>query len=209
MKETRSKIPRHFAKRAYNEIAKKYANIRSLFDSKRHLESFCRLLEPGATVLDVGCGNGKPIDEYLTKRGYLVTGIDISDEQIRLARESFPQSRYFVEDMTDLREKEYSVDGIVSFYAIFHTPRSGHLKLLKKLNTFLTIGGVLLITLGTRKWEGTKTFLDIEMYWSMSEPTKNREIIRDAGFSILKDVIDSQAGEHHHIVLATKIREVI
>jgi len=42
-------------------------------------------LRPGARVLDVPCGNGRHAVELAT-RGYHVTGVDVSGEQIREAR---------------------------------------------------------------------------------------------------------------------------
>jgi len=43
-------------------------------------------LKPGAAILDVGCGTGRHAVE-LAKRGYKVTGIDISAEMLKEARE--------------------------------------------------------------------------------------------------------------------------
>ncbi len=43
-------------------------------------------LKPGAAILDVGCGTGRHSVE-LAKRGYKVTGIDLSAEMLKEARE--------------------------------------------------------------------------------------------------------------------------
>lgn len=44
-------------------------------------------LEPGAAVLDVGCGTGDPTVRQLTTAGMRVTGVDLSDVMLTLARE--------------------------------------------------------------------------------------------------------------------------
>ena len=44
-------------------------------------------LEPGASVLDVACGHGRHSLE-LARRGFVVTGIDLSPRSIELAREA-------------------------------------------------------------------------------------------------------------------------
>jgi len=41
-------------------------------------------LKPGAAILDVGCGTGRHSVE-LAKRGYKVTGIDLSAEMLKEA----------------------------------------------------------------------------------------------------------------------------
>lgn len=43
-------------------------------------------LEPGARVLDVGCGTGEPTVRQLTAGGLRVTGVDLSDVMLALAR---------------------------------------------------------------------------------------------------------------------------
>ena len=39
------------------------------------LERFRRLLPSHATVLDIGCGTGKPIARYLIEQGFEITGV--------------------------------------------------------------------------------------------------------------------------------------
>ena len=82
--------------------------------------------------MDVGCGSGIPIDEFLLDRGFSVTGMDISEEQINLAKKNLPKGKFSVVEMSDISFPESSLDSIISFYAIFHIPREEHFSLFKK-----------------------------------------------------------------------------
>jgi 2-polyprenyl-3-methyl-5-hydroxy-6-metoxy-1,4-benzoquinol methylase len=53
------------------------------------------LLRPGARVLDVGCGNGFTVGEFL-RRGCDAIGIDLSESGVALARASYPNARFEV-----------------------------------------------------------------------------------------------------------------
>ena len=57
------------------------------------LFSLCATLPSGSRVLDVGCGNGSVAAEF-AKRGFRVTGIDLAESGIRMARESCPAARF-------------------------------------------------------------------------------------------------------------------
>lgn len=190
-------------KQGYEKVADTYAANRNQFDSIKYLEIFSQLVEKGKTILDVGCGAGKPVDEYLVKRGFAVNGIDISERMIALAKQNVPQAFYEVKDMTKLREGEYCVNGIVSFYAIFHTPKEMHQSLLKKFASFMPNDGALLITMGASEWEGTEEdFHGAKMYWSHYGVEKNTELVQNAGFEIVLNEIDSAANEKHQIIIA-------
>ena len=101
-------------RRGYDEAADRYLAGRDLFASRRFLDRFIDLVPPPATVLDVGCGAGVPIDRSLVDAGYDVVGIDISARQIELARERVPEARFEVRDMLELQESEFSMDGAVT-----------------------------------------------------------------------------------------------
>lgn len=53
------------------------------------------LLRPGARILDVGCGNGYTAGQFVA-RGCDVTGIDLSESGIAIARANYPQARFEV-----------------------------------------------------------------------------------------------------------------
>ena len=58
-------------------------------------------LPPGGAVLDVPCGNGRHAVE-LAKRGYRMTGIDLSEEFIAEARGASATGQWIVGDMCEL-----------------------------------------------------------------------------------------------------------
>ncbi|MGZ4108350.1 MAG: class I SAM-dependent methyltransferase [Actinomycetota bacterium] len=190
----------------YDAIAKAYLAERDQTEKQRYVERFAGLLPPGGSVLDVGCGAGMPVDRYLIDKGFDVVGLDISAKQIELAQKSVPDGRYEVRDMTSLRDGEFRVDGVVSLFAIFHTPREAHGRLLRTFASFLNPGGMLLITMGGSDWEGTEPdFHGTEMFWSHYGPADNRSLVDAAGFVVDTDEIDGEEpGERHQVILARR-----
>lgn len=175
---------RKLVKTGYNQCAKNYADNRDLFKNQKYLEDLANKLSAGAKILDIGCGSGVPIDKFLWEKGFKVTGIDISEEMIGLAKENLPDSDFFVKDMAGIDFTANSFDAIVSFYAIFHIPREEHLPLLKKLHPLLKRDGYLLITMGSSDWEGTEDdFHGAKMFWSHYDKDKNVELVKQAGFA--------------------------
>ena len=56
----------------------------------RAVQELLRRLPPGARVLDVGSGTGKPVAADLTAAGHAVTGLDVSSTMIEIARDEQP-----------------------------------------------------------------------------------------------------------------------
>lgn len=190
---------------SYNKVADNYSLKRDLFKNQTYLEMLVEKLNPGSTVLDLGCGAGIPIDKFLAKYRYKIIGLDISEKQIELAKRNLPSQTFEVKDISELKRNEYQVDAVVSFYAIFHIPREQHEELFKKINSFLPDNGLILVTMGSSEWEGTEEdFHGAKMYWSHYRAEKNKEIVQQAGFEILFDEVDNSGGEKHLVILARK-----
>lgn len=77
-------------------------------------------INKNATFLDVPCGRGRHA-AYLAQKGYQVTGIDLSAENIRFAKEKYqnlPNVEFFVHDMrVTFRENYY--DYVLNFFTSF------------------------------------------------------------------------------------------
>lgn len=201
---------RRLVKTGYNQCAKNYADNRDLFKNQKYLKDLAKELSVGAEILDIGCGSGVPIDKYLLEKGFKVTGIDISEEMVKLAKKNLPNGQYLVRDMTEIDFPESSFDAVVSFYAIFHIPREDHLPLLKKLHTLLKTNGYLLMTMGSSDWEGTEDdFHGAKMFWSHYGREKNIESVKEAGFKIIYETVDTSGDEKHLIIFAKKQHLVV
>lgn len=101
-----------------------------------------------ATVLDVGCGDGRITEEIAERlpKGKVI-GIDASENMIELAKASYPRKehpnlQFFQSKAEDYKTKE-KFDTIVSF-SCFHWVRKAP-QALKQLCSYLKPGGDLLI----------------------------------------------------------------
>lgn len=190
---------------SYDKIVKPYLANRDKLKSGKYLRQLLKFLPKNSRILDLGCGAGVPVDDVLLKAGHSVIGIDISSEQIAFARKNCKGGQYLIGDMADLKENEYEVEAIVSFYAIFHIKRNRHAEWLKVVASNLSKGGKLLITMGDREFEGTHKLYGQELWSSQYGTAKNRQMIKEAGFEILLDEVDTSGGERHQVIMAEKI----
>ncbi|MFW9817231.1 MAG: class I SAM-dependent methyltransferase [Candidatus Thorarchaeota archaeon] len=183
------KDPKDVVREGYDKIAEQYDEYRFPFSDEAELVEFMSCLNPGAHVLDAGCGSGV-VGRVLVDNGFQVTGIDISQNMLDLARERVPEATFEVGDMTALEFDAASLDGIVSTYAVFHVPRTKHFRLFQDFHRILKKGGALLFSVGALPgasdgvwvWEELQSVL---MYWSSNGPVKTVELVKSADFEII------------------------
>ena len=101
----------------------------------------------GQDVLDVACGTGVLIPDYLSRGVASVTGIDISPNMAALAREKFPEERVTIlcgdVESTDFGRQ---FDRIVVYNAFPHFPDPE--RLIGRLAALLKEGGRLTVAHG-------------------------------------------------------------
>ncbi len=74
---------------------------------------------PGMKLLDLGCGPGIHIKEYL-KRGADCYGVDFSKEMIRLAKKRCPKAKFDVSDIGKLKFGENEFDIVTASLVLDH-----------------------------------------------------------------------------------------
>jgi len=144
-------------------------------------------LEPGSTIVELGCGGGTDETQLLADRFRLV-GVDLSAQQLRRARRRVPSAVFRHADFTALELEPASVDAVAAFYAFNHVPRDLLSGLLGRIHTWLRQGGLLLATLGSSDTEGwSGDFLGAPSYFSSFPPDTNTRLVIEAGFEMLRD----------------------
>ena len=104
----------------------------------------------GSRVLDIACGTGVLIGDYLRRGVKSVTAVDISSEMIRIAREKFPQENVqFVCGDAETAELGNNFDAIVIYNAFPHFPDPE--RLIAHLASLLAPGGRLTVAHGSSR----------------------------------------------------------
>lgn len=170
------------------------------------LDRLVSQLPDGARVVELGCGNGTAETRRLAER-FTLTGVDLSVEQLRRARERVPRATFVHADLTDVAFAEGSVDAVCAFYVLNHVPRELLPELFERVRTWLRPGGLFLATLGAsdlESWEGD--WLGVPMFFSGHDPSRNRELLRR--FELIDDeVVTIREPEGHvsfHWILARR-----
>ena len=155
--------------KVYNRFAYVYDKLINDIDYNKWAEYYFKIfsrygLKP-KLGLDLGCGTGNMTLE-LSKRGIDMTGIDISEDMLMVAREKSENQNilYLNQDMTEF-ELYGTVDFIVSGLDCLNyiTDKRDLLKVMKLVNNYLDPGGLFIFDINTRyKMEniyGDNTFI--------------------------------------------------
>ncbi len=191
----------------YDRIAERYADAseEARADAtyfRAFLDRCLRSIPAGGTILDLGCGAGL-ISAELARRGRVI-GVDLSSEQLRLARARVPAASFVLADLSELEVRNGAVDAIAVFWSVIHVRRERHAALFARMRTWLRPGGVLFGTLGSgdNPAERDDDFLGAPMYWSHFDAETNRRLLREAGFEVEEADVAEDMDEHHLWVIA-------
>lgn len=183
--------PKDVVRRGYDAVSLRYDETYGAETKYQSLlDDLCQRIPAGGTVLDLGCGSGVPVARTLAAAGYRVTGIDISEVQIRRARERVPQAEFIHADATAVSFSDASFDAIVSFFALIHIPLAEQPPLLRKIAGWLRPGGCFVATTGHGEWTGAEeNWLGggAPMWWSHADAATNREWIERAGLTVERE----------------------
>ena len=170
------------------------------------LDRLVTRLPEGARVVELGCGNGTT-ETRLLAECFALTGVDLSVEQLRRARERVPRASFLHADLTDVTFAESSLDAVCAFYVLNHVPRELLPELFERIRAWLRPGGLFLATLGASDLEGWEgEWLGVPMFFSGHGPAKNRELL--GRFELIDDeVVTIREPEGHvsfHWILARR-----
>jgi 2-polyprenyl-3-methyl-5-hydroxy-6-metoxy-1,4-benzoquinol methylase len=132
-------------KNIYNEIGKEFSATRQYIWPD--LKPFLEQIEPGSSILDIGCGNGRLLMGLTENINY--TGLDISEELLKKAKEAHPEHRFIKADITKVAAWKglSQYDYVYSIGVFHHLPtKKDQTFVLNQIEKHLKPKGKVLIT---------------------------------------------------------------
>lgn len=139
---------RHAQAAAFDNIGEKYDEAfphkeGQLAASKWLIEE----LGSGARVLDAGCGTGLPTARQLIDAGLRVTGVDISEVMLGLARQNVPEADLRKLDLAEIDSSLGTFDAVAAFFSLLLLPRAEITDVLRRLREVLVPGGLFALAM--------------------------------------------------------------
>ena len=180
------------------------------YELGRCLHSFAHVVEalhlgPGARVLDIGCGPGW-LSEFLARCGYHVTGVDVSEDMIAIARKRLDGVRASLAGVAELHAEFAAMpvrqlpwtdqfDAVVIYDALHHFDEE--LETLKAIRATLIPGGRLYVHEGIRPKPGSagerELLEEMRRYGTLESPFDPEyllEVVAKAGFADVQRLVE-------------------
>ncbi|MCI4352849.1 MAG: class I SAM-dependent methyltransferase [Thermoplasmata archaeon] len=210
----RARRPEEIVRQGWNKLSSVYRPEGSRTDRTGHpnqeyktwLTPLLVELPEGARVLDLGCGNGNPTAILLSRR-FRLTGVDISEVQVRRARGLVPGARFLRADMTRVRFPAGTFAAVVMLYSMIHVPLRKQRPLLRRIFRWIAAGGLLLAIIGSTAWTGRESSwlgVEADMYWSHADASTYQRWLRELGFSLLQRRFIPEGDSGHELFLVRK-----
>jgi SAM-dependent methyltransferase len=173
---------------------------------KGWLERFTALVPAGGTILDIGCGSGRPIAAYMIDRGYDVTGIDSSPTMIELARGNFPGQDWLVADMRYLALRRRFL-GLIAWDSFFHLTFDDQRRMFPIFAAHAAPSAPLWFSSGPRHGEAIGNLHGEPLYHASLDPAEYRSLLAANGFSVVDHVAEDPTCGGHTVWLARRNKD--
>ncbi|WP_406367734.1 methyltransferase domain-containing protein [Streptomyces sp. NBC_01546] len=141
-----------------------------------------------AQVMDIGSGTGRPTADLIAAAGHSVTGYDVSQTMVELARAQVPGAHFALADVRALPDTPAQWDAITAFFPLLQMPRADLDATLTRIANWLTPGG--LFVFATVPFDAE----DTEIEWmghtirATSYPAEDYgRLLRAAGLEVVRE----------------------
>lgn len=187
----------------YERLANEYDRDRGrTLIEKEWLDRFLQHVPDTGTVLDLGCGMGEPIAQYILSQGYHIVGCDSSPSLIALCRARFPEAEWRVVDMRELALGR-RFDGLIAWDSFFHLSAADQRAMFARFADHAKSGAPLLFTSGPAAGESIGSYHGEPLYHASLDPAEYRRLLERHGFTVRAHEPNDAACGDHTVWLAT------
>jgi len=176
--------------KTYNKIAVQYSSFYSSLEPIQEVIDFFIENVGGKNILDVGCASGRDA-KYFFEHGFNVTGIDLSEKFIELAKKNVPQVNFFQMDLRSLDFPENSFDGLWVCMSFLHVPKKQGLATLQGFYKVLKSNGLLHISVKEGNEElfiASKSCDNAQRFFANYSLPELKLVVEKAGFKIINEM---------------------
>ncbi len=162
----------------------------------RNIKAFIqRIVRPGSTVLEVGCGTGEVLASTKPKRG---VGIDISPEMIKLAKEKFSEHTFLSAPIEEFYSKE-KFDYIIMVDVVDHV--YDIMSVFESIHRFCHPTTRIILTTINPWWDPILSFLE---KFGAKMPEGPHNFIEKRNISKMLDLLDFSINYSGYLLLFPK-----
>lgn len=170
----------------YDALGETYAAERTLDGVEADLLERAVAGVDAPAVLDAGCGPGPGLAALPDDAR--AVGLDLSREQLALARERTPAAALVRGDLAALPFADAAFDTVVSLGALLHVPNADQPAVLDEFARVLRPGGRVLVSDGAGEWAGDNPDWlgsGVPMTWEITGIDAVTAGLTDRGFAVL------------------------
>jgi len=175
--------------KSYNKTAQQYAQNVANLQKTNSIASFASLLPINALVLDMACGSGRDA-KIFSEKGFNVTGVDLSEEMLKIAAQNCPNAKFRLMDIRQLNFDNQYFDGVWACAALLHIPKREIPPLISGVSRVLKRGGIFYIIVkegdGERFVKDERYGGDIMKFYSYFKSGELEAILNERGFDMVK-----------------------
>ena len=177
--------------REYDQIAEWFTAVRSPEVGIPDLTAFAQMLPSRASILDLGCGDGTPISQWLLRNGFVLTGLDSSAEMIARSRTNFPTVPARCERAQEARFSSESFEAVVAWGILFHLSRVDQEAVIQKVSQWLKPQGRFLFTAGDIEGVAESSMNGVTFRYISFGACAYRRILENAGMWLEEEYSDA------------------
>ena len=193
---------------SYDLICDEWQKFRDTTVINKCIVDFVEYLIPNGNILDVGCGTGYPIAQYLVSRNFFVTGIDISQEMINKANRLRLKNSVFIKQDVLNFSSDILFDGVIAFDSLWHVAKENQIATYRKISSLMKQGAYFIFTHGNRNDETVGTMFNQKFYYSALKTEEIVNVFAEVGLkavSVIENYKEQTTGERDLLVIAQKI----
>lgn len=195
----------------YKKHGRAWAELRGDFlYEQAWLDRFLSIIPKHSTILDLGCGSGTPIAQYLIGNNCSIVGVDTSDVMLEMAKQNFPEHTWVQADMRNVeldskfdQKLEQKFQGILAWDSFFHLTQDDQRKMFEQFSKFAEHGTALMFSSGPANGEAVGELFGDALYHASLPADEYRELLNQYGFEEVMMIADDVECAGHTVWLAT------